>query len=226
MANDFNSWDLLVFDDEGTELKRIEGTGKGAPGYARAIKTRYCDDCDYVMWLKSPTEMSIVDMGDFAERTLPNFWIYNGHEVYGTSVTANGDASRIVGIGFVPGMNNIQTLHLWEDGKELVVLEMRSIHKHVAAWLSVELSKDGETIFIGGAQDLSLTSGDGFIFALSFDSSTRIIGHKRFSPQEASLNCVNVLRRHSSDTEEDILILGGSGLIVVSLFSRNQFHTI
>jgi hypothetical protein len=41
-------------------------------------------------------------------------------------------------------------LHLWEDGHEIAVLEMRQIHKHVAAWLSIELSKDGNTIFIGG----------------------------------------------------------------------------
>jgi hypothetical protein len=151
VANDFNSWDLLVFDDEGTELQRIKGTGKGAPGYARAIKTRYCQDADNIMWLKSPTEMSIVDMGDFSETALPNFWSYKGNQVYATSVAANEDASRIVGIGFVPGMNNIQTLHLWENGVELAVVDMRSIHKHVSAWLSLELSKDGNTIFVGGA---------------------------------------------------------------------------
>jgi hypothetical protein len=107
VVNDFQSWDLLVLDDEGTELKRLPGTGEGAPGYARAIKTRYCDDCDYILWMKSPTEMSIVDMGDFSEQPLNNFWKYNGHEVYGTTVASNEDASRIVGIGFCPDLNNI-----------------------------------------------------------------------------------------------------------------------
>lgn len=151
VVNDFEGWDLLVLDDEGSELKRLPGTGKGAPGYARAIKTRYSDDSDYILWMKSPHDMSIVDMGDFSEQYLSNFWNYKGHDVYGTSVAANDDASKIVGIGFVPKMNCIQTLHLWESGQEIAILEMRQLHKHVAAWLSVELSQDGKTIFVGGA---------------------------------------------------------------------------
>jgi hypothetical protein len=227
VANDLASWDLLVLDDEGVELKRISGTGDGAPGYARAIKTRYCDDCDFVMWMKSPTEMSIVDMGDFSEKPLENFWKYQGHDVYGTTVAANVDATKIVGVGFVPGMKNIQTLHIWENGEELTVVEMRSIHKDVAAWLSVELSKDSNTIFVGGSQNLDMNTGDAFIFALNFHKDSKILGHKRYSPKEIDINCINEIRRHSNtEIADDVLILGGSKHILVTLYSNNCFHTI
>ena len=226
IVNDFQSWDLLVLDDEGRELKRIKGKGTGAPGYARAIKTRYCDDSDYVLWMKSPTEMSIVDMGDFGEIPLPNFWTYKGLEVCCTAVAANETASKIAGIGFVQELNNIQTLHLWEIGSVLSIIEMKSIHRDCAAWLSIETSKDSKTVFIGGASNLSLTSEDAFLFAISFDQNATVQGFKRYNSQEADLNCVNVIRRYPYSLEEDVLILGGSGLIIVTLFSQNQFHTI
>ena len=73
VVNDLNSWDMLVLDDEGEELKRFEGNGHGAPGYARAIKTKYSDDDEFVMWLKSPCEISIMDLSDFSEIHLENF---------------------------------------------------------------------------------------------------------------------------------------------------------
>lgn len=40
------------------------------------------------------------------------------------------------------------------------------------------------------------------------------------------MNCVNIIRRYDGETTGDILILGGSGYIVVSLFEKNKFHTV
>lgn len=221
IVNDFQNWDLLVLDDEGRELKRLKGKGTGAPGYARAIKTRYCDDSDYVLWMKSPTEMSVVDMGDFGEILLPDFWYYKDFPVCCTAVAGDETATKIAGIGFVQELNNIQTLHIWENGGLINTLEMRSIHKDCAAWLSIEMSKDSKTVFIGGASNLSLTTEDAFLFALSFDEKATVQGFKRYSPREADLNCVNVIRRYPHGVEDDVLILGGSGLILVSLFTQN-----
>ena len=58
---------------------------------------------------------------------------------------------------------------------------MRTIHKEVAAWLCLELSSDGQSVFIGGSEHLSLTTGDGFLFSLDFSSKADISGFKRFS---------------------------------------------
>lgn len=107
ITNDFKSWDLLVLDEDGEELKRFEGNGHGAPGYARAIKTKYADDDEFLLWLKGPCDLSIMDLSDFSEYQLENFWKYQDEDVCGTSVAANGDASRIVGIGFAPKLSNI-----------------------------------------------------------------------------------------------------------------------
>lgn len=194
--NDLNSWDMLVLDDEGEELKRFEGNGHGAPGYSRAIKTKYSDDDEFVMWLKSPCEISIMDLSDFSEIHLENFWKYKQEDVCATSIAANREATNIAGIGFVPKMSNIQTLHLWKDRIEHNVIEMRTIHKDVAAWLCLELSSDSSTIFVGGSESLSLVSGDGFIFALGFDKKTSIEGFKRLNSEAEEVNCVNVIRRY------------------------------
>lgn len=176
IVNDLETWDLLILDEEGNELKRLKGKGDNVPSYARAIKTKYCEDSDFLLWLSSPSNLSIVDLGDFSERELENFWRYKSFSVYGTAVTSNRSASRIAGIGFIHELGNTQTLHLWNDSEELFIFEMRHIHSDVAAWLSLEMSKDSSLVFVGGAESLTLSSGDGFIFAVGFDRELRVLG--------------------------------------------------
>ena len=67
IVNDLETWDLVIFDEEGNELKKLEGKGEHVPSYARAIKTKFCEDSDFLLWLKSPSSLSLVDLGDFSE---------------------------------------------------------------------------------------------------------------------------------------------------------------
>ena len=226
IVNDLETWDLLILDEEGNELKRLKGRGVDVPSYARAIKTKYCEDSDILLWLNSPSGLSLVDLGDFSEHELEDFWRYKGFSVYGTAVTSNRDASRIAGIGFIHELGNTQTLHLWKNSAELVVLEMRHIHSDVAAWLSLEISRDSSLVFVGGAESLALSSGDGFIFAIEFEKQLAVVGSKQFGEEEGKLGCVNLIRRYEGETNDDILMIGGSGAILVVLYLANKFHTI
>lgn len=165
--------------------------------------------------------MSILDLSDFSEIALANFWKYSNQDVCATSVAASNDASCIAGIGFVPKLSNIQTLHLWKNRQEQSVIEMRTIYKDVAAWLCIELSSDSQTIFVGGSQHLSLTSGDGFLFALSYQKKPQITALQRFRSEGEGMNCVNVVRRYSTEDFSDMLFVGGFNCLLIIDFAEN-----
>lgn len=109
---------------------------------------------------------------------------------------------------------------------ELTIFEMRHISPDVAAWLSLEISQDNSVVFVGGSESLSLSNGDGFVFAVNFKSELEVVASKRYGENDGKIGCVNLIRRYHGSTSDNLLLLGGSGAILVVCYISQAFHTI
>lgn len=109
---------------------------------------------------------------------------------------------------------------------ELTIFEMRHISPDVAAWLSLEISQDNSVVFVGGSESLSLSNGDGFVFAVNFKSELEVVASKRYGENDGKIGCVNLIRRYYGSTSDNLLLLGGSGAILVVCYISQAFHTI
>lgn len=105
------------------EKERLEGLGDAPPGYSRMMKTRVGDDDNYMIWMRGKHEISIVNTYDFSARHINNFWNYRGRDVNAVAAAIDPEASRLVGIGFMPGAGEVQTIHVYDGGDGVSIFE-------------------------------------------------------------------------------------------------------
>lgn len=172
-----------------------------------------------MIWLRGPSEVSIVDIGDFSARHIHNFWNFKGSFSKATTVAMDADANKLVGLGFLEYPNEIQTVHVFDGGDGVSIFEAREIDSNVKAWICLEVSIEGDVFFIGGAQNRDFSFGDAYIFALNFDENADTITFKRYG-EEFGFHCVNSLRRHP---DGNILFAGCQNYLVVILWAENNF---
>jgi len=58
-----------------------------------------------MIWFRGESDISIVNTGEFSARHINNFWNYKGVDAKGIAAAIDADATRLVGIGFLPGSN-------------------------------------------------------------------------------------------------------------------------
>lgn len=225
--NDFGSWDLVLLEQTGSnswsEKKRITGIGAGSPGYFKFMKTRVADDDKNFLWLRGKHDLSIVDSRDFSAKHIHNFWNFRGENSNAVAVALDSQAQKVVGIGFVEGKSDIQTIHVYDGRDGVTAFEAADIlEEEVSAWISLEVSLEGDKFFVGGAKNRDFSRGDAYIAALEFDENADLISYKKFGP-EYGFNCFTSLRRHP---EEDILFGGCFGWLVILAWAGNEFHII
>lgn len=106
IVNDFGEgWDLILLDQNFAEKERLEGLGDPVPPYFRMVQTRVGDDERFMIWFRGEAEISIVNTMDFSARHINNFWNYRGVDARAIAAAIDSDATRLVGIGFLPGSN-------------------------------------------------------------------------------------------------------------------------
>lgn len=124
IVNDFGEgWDLVLLDPKFVEKERLEGLDDPVPGYFRMIKTRVGDDDNYMIWMRGRSEISIVNTFDFSARHINNFWNYRGRDANAVAAAIDPDATRLVGIGFLPGSGEVQTIHVYDGGDGVSIFE-------------------------------------------------------------------------------------------------------
>jgi hypothetical protein len=69
------------------------------------------------------------------------------------------------------------------------------LEEDVQAWISLEVSLDGQHFFIGGASDRDFAKGDAYIAALEFDENADLVSYKRFHGQN-DFHAITSMRRH------------------------------
>lgn len=214
------------------EKERLEGLGDAPPGYSRMIKTRVGDDDNYMIWMRGKHEISIVNTYDFSARHINNFWNYRGREVNAVAAAIDPEASRLVGIGFLPGAGEVQTIHVYDGGDGVSIFEgydiipegkdFNSLMALVGAWLCCEVSVQGDVFFLGGAEERRFEYGDAFLVAMSFDDEAELINFARYG-DDTDFHCINSLKRHP---DGNILFAGCKGYVATILWAGDQFHLI
>ena len=223
IVNDFGEgWDLVLLDEDFSEKERLEGLDDPTPGYYRMIKTRTGDDDNYILWMRGRSEISIVNTFDFSARHINNFWNYRGEEANAVAAAMDADASRLVGIGFLPGGNEVQTIHVYDGGDGVSIFEGYDILPEVGAWLCCEVSRQGDVFFLGGAEERRFEYGDAFLVAMSFDDEAELVNFARYG-EDTKFHCINSLKRHP---DGNILFAGCYGSIAIILWAGDQFHLI
>ena len=190
--------------------------------YYRLIKTRVSDDEEHLLWLRSQSEISIVNIANFSARHIHNFWNFKGTHARATAVGLDSTGTKLAGIGFIESPHEIQTIHVFDGGDGVSIFEADEIHPEVSAWICLEVSIDSDVFFLGGAQKRDFVHGDAFIFALYFDENAETLTFHRFGP-ESGFHCINSLRRHP---EGNVLFAGCHDYLGVILWAENRFHLV
>ena len=96
--------------------------------------------------------MSIVSAEDFSARHIHNFWNFRGQDAMGAVVALDSMATKVVGVGFLEGEEGVQTVHVYDGRDGVTAFEAADIlEETVEAWISLEVSLDGQIFFLGGA---------------------------------------------------------------------------
>lgn len=175
-----------------------------------------------MIWLRGPSEVSIVDISDFSARHIHNFWNFKGAYSNATAVAMDAESIKLVGLGFLDYPTEIQTVHVFDGGDGVSIFEAREIHSDVSAWISLEVSIEGDVFFIGGAQKRDFLYGDAYIFALNFDENADTIAFQRYG-QEYGFHCFNSLRRHP---DGNIIFAGCHSYLVILLWADDNFFLV
>ena len=209
-------------DDNFNEKQKLEGLGNPVPSYHRVMKTRTGDDDDYMVWLRGGSDVSIVNTQEFQARHINNFFAYRDRDVRALAAAIDRDATKLVGIGYLPYEDNRQTVHVYSGLNEAAVYDGDRIIPGCGAWLCLEVSSFGEVFFLGGAETLDFEFGDAFLAAITFDESAEVVNYARYGP-DMGLHCVNCLKRHP---DGNLLFAGCLGKIAILLWAGDQFHLI
>lgn len=106
-------------------ISRLEGSGGPVPEHFKQIKTRSSENEDYILWLRGPSEVSIVSTESFSARHIFNFWNYKGRDALGMAVAVDNMASAIVGIGNIS--EDCQTIHVYDGGDAVSIFEINEV---------------------------------------------------------------------------------------------------
>lgn len=124
IVNDYSEgWDLVLLDPQFQEKERLEGLNDPVPGYFKYIKTRTAEDDSYMIWNRGVSEISIVNTMDFSARHINNFWNYRGEQARGIATALDRGATRLVGLGYIPGRTELQTVHVFDGGDGVSIFE-------------------------------------------------------------------------------------------------------
>lgn len=175
-----------------------------------------------MIWLRGPSEVSIVDISDFSARHIHNFWNFKGAYSKAVSVAMDSAAIKLVGIGFLDYPTEIQTVHVFDGGDGVSIFEAQEIHSDVSAWTSLEVSIEGDIFFVGGAQKRDFIYGDAYIFALNFDENADTVTFQRYG-EEYGFHCINSLKRHP---DGNILFAGCHSYLAIILWADQNFYLI
>lgn len=175
-----------------------------------------------MIWMRGESEVSIVNTLEFSARHINNFWNYKGVDARAIAAAIDADATRLVGIGFLPGSNETQTIHVYDGGDGVSIFEGYDVLPEVEAWLCCEVSSDGEVFFLGGSQYRNFMNGDAYLCAMTFDEEAEMINYARYG-KDTAFHCINSLKRHP---DGNILFAGCNGYVAVILWAQDQFHLI
>lgn len=103
------SHNLLLLGADMKEQRRLEGKGEHNQGRKRSPRLGQPGG-GKLLWLNSWSDLSIVDLGKFEAKEVPNFWTYNDKKCEGVYVTGTGDFKRFAGIGL--SSDGSETLHV------------------------------------------------------------------------------------------------------------------
>lgn len=126
----------------------------------------------------------MVDVSDFSARHIHNFWNFRGENAKASAIAIDSSAAKVVGIGFIEGQVDSQTIHVYDGRDGVTAFEAADILDfEVEAWVSLEVSLDGEQFFVGGASNRNFSQGDAYIAALDFDENADVVAFKKFGPE-------------------------------------------
>ena len=91
------------------------------------MKTRVSEDDRHIIWIRGPSEISLVDTRDFSARHIHNFWNFRGENSKGTVVAIDPTASKVVGIGFIENPGGYQTMHVYDGTDGVTAFEASDV---------------------------------------------------------------------------------------------------
>lgn len=217
LVNCFETWDLVLLDENLNEKGKLQGTGKSVPSNFKKIKTRNSEDTPNILWLNGPEHLSIVNSQTFTSKEIRQFWKFKNSSVAPVACAISPSGKKIVGIG---RNENSHTLHYYDGSDSVTIYQREDITDQVTAWDSLEITYDEDIFFIGGGGQPSHTSsGQAYVLAFTFNDGCDLVREKLL-PEART---ITALRRH---TEGDILFAGGFRSIYVLFWHQKQLHSL
>jgi len=229
LCSDFTNWDIIRYDSSFTELERLEGNSKLLPckrnitvAVYKNIRTRVTDDDAGFVWLRSPTEISLVNIGDFSVKHIHNFWNFRGKDAKAVAVAVDSICKKVVGVGFSEGPASTYTIHVFDGTDGVTIFEANEVMPGIEQWSALEVSTENDVFFLSASQNQSRIGASSYLFALAFDEDAETINMARYGTAEG-VSGIECMKRHP---DGNVLFIGSTGVICIILWADKQFHFI
>jgi hypothetical protein len=148
LINDFQTWDLILFDHELQEKGRLQANSDqdscnsstlhvktGPPQLYKSIYTRISADDRFIIWLKSSRDIAVVELASLTSQVYKDFWVVQQTPLLNMATPVatllTSDGKRIFGLGerksVSIGSNNIQSFHMIDRDGRLVIADTEKI---------------------------------------------------------------------------------------------------
>jgi len=221
LALDKTSSDLVKFDANFNELKRLKGEKQVDARIAQFFSTIFVGCEQKFVWVRGDNALNLVDPQTFACETLPNFFAKQGER--SMPVTAAGSKSNDKYIGVY--MNELfqnQVLVFLDRRFGMIRKAAVEINPRVPFNACLEnCSKDSGIFFAGGTTNMEVKKGSAVLQAISFDSSLTLIDELELkSGNNLNRQMVSALTRTG---DLDVLYAGVNQAVFVVEWTGTHF---
>ena len=219
---------LLSIHTESFHVKKLEqGYPREGSAEYEQIQSRHSGDSGLMVWARGEACLSSFSLIDHYIENVKMFWetqaVEEGDpEIRLWPIIAVSDqiCSKYFGVGYdkdnlggVP--NQVFIVYYNESTQDIMHIPSEDFKKQINNWKSLDISADGNVVFVGGDKD-----GKGVVGAVSFDSDMKILKFITVDPEKGRAKSVTQLRRF---TGTDLLTAGCNGLLLVYSYTLKQF---
>ena len=230
-----SSFDLKHFDMNLEEIKSIKGNPNTSPEFVEMLKSvrsqrRVVQPTGIdkkILWLSSPSILSVVEINTMKSTEIQNFWMFNGQPCLGLSVTCTPDFKRFAGLGITT--DSLQTLHLYDIAGETgfssasvkSLFQSNFISHIVAKAYAFEFSFKQTVLFLCGGD---VKTGKGSLAALKFSSHPKLITEVPII--HANGNPAGVATAMVRQASGNILFVGLTSRVNLYFFDGTKFEIL
>lgn len=205
-----------VYSEMFTSAGYLKGEAYNRDGIKLIPRSRGADDNNHLVWLKGNSCLCIVALNQMTVSEYPDFFIdptsQNLSIPIPLAAVLTTDGQNVYALSQSPDSNTLQYLHIMNQ-QSIDLFALTNYLPIPSLFTSLELSFEGDALFIGGAD----CKGRAVLLALGTAEKDRKLWHKW--ERETAFEGVKSIRRHP---ECNILFLGMKRHVVILYWAESK----